>query len=164
MILGDFIKVIRAVCSSNLQENYISGLTNPNIEIAMKLALSKINSKKPMTSFTLEELISDEKAPLWFDTIVSGASYYSLNIQASEWMHNGINVSIGDVILENKISDYHTVADRFKEDFFESLEEIKKQMYISKQVTHVVNAIPSARGGSSSTTSRYATYYKSTIY
>jgi len=164
MTSDEFIKVVKAVLSSELQENYISYLKDSNVEIAMKLALSKTNSRKPSTTFSIEDLISDEKAPIWFDTIVSGTCHYSLNIQASEWMHNGIDVSIGDIVLENKMTDYHTVADRFKEEFLESLDAIKSQMYISKQVTHVTNAIPSSRGGSSSTSSRYCTYYKATIY
>jgi len=163
MTTREFYKAVRTSMRADVQENFINKVTDPDLQLASKMMMSKLNNFKPITTFTLEDLLDDPEVGLWLDTLVCGTVMYTINMQVSEWMHNGVDIQIDSLDIKDKMSEYQSVADRCKEEFMESLESIKSQMFISRPQVLVKHAVPSfRRSGFSNRT--YTTYYKTFRY
>ena len=120
----EFYKAVRTSMRSDIQENFINKIVDSDIKLGAKLMMSKVNNFKPMTGFVLEDLLEDQNEIIWLDTMICGTIHYILNMQISEWMHNGIDISIDQLDIKDKMSEYQSVSDRCKEEFLESFVDI----------------------------------------
>jgi len=150
------IEAVKATIRSDKADNLVQNLTDSEFEIAMNMALSHINTAKPMTSYTVDQIMTDLK-PTYYTLMVYATAYYAVNILVADWVHNGMEIELDSgITISNRLSDYEGLADRYKETFTNMLETVKSQLYFSK--TKIVKTPKSKPSG------RYATYSKFVKY
>jgi len=148
----ELINAVKATTRADKSDNLIQNLSSSEFEVAMNLAISHINTAKPMTSYTVDKIMTDLKST-HYTLMVYATAYYAINILVAEWVHNGIDISLdSDITVSSKLSEYEELADRYKDIFTEMLETVKSQSYFSK--TRNVKTPKSEPSG------RYATYSK----
>jgi len=153
----EFFKRVKGILRSELQDNFIEDISNNDLETAFDMTISRINIWKPMTNFTKEDLLSDELYPVWFAVILDGVAYYALTAQISEWMHNGMDISIDQLSIQDKMDSYITVADRFKDEFESLLEQIKSGLQTTK-LRYLIRDVDSVTGGGPSSVPGFTSF------
>ena len=146
MTRDDFKQLVSNLLRRNLQENFITNITDTDIENSMIMALGCINLTKPITQLTIDEILSDDGS-VWLNPLIYGTAYHIIMHQVSEWMHNGINVSIDELSVEDKMSAYKEIADSYKEECKNMTQEIKSQIYITKPKAVFRKVVPSTPYG-----------------
>ena len=131
MTREQFKDLVSNLLRRDIQDNFINNISDKDIENSMIMALGCINLAKPITQLTIDEILSDDNS-IWLNPLIYGTAYHIIMHQVAEWMHNGINISIDELSVEDKMSNYKEIADSYKEECQNMTQTIKSQILITK--------------------------------
>jgi len=141
MTREQFKDLVSNLLRRDVQDNFINNISDTDVENAMIMALGCINLSKPITHFTIDDILSDENN-VWLNPFIYGTAYHIIMHQVSEWMHNGINISIDELSVEDKMSAYKEIADHYKDECKEMTQTLKSQIYITKPKSVFRKVVP----------------------
>jgi hypothetical protein len=145
---------------SVVQDNFINNITDDDLDLAVIQTVSAINSSKPMSSFVLDDLLN-VKGDVWSNTLIAGITGYTIMHQVSEWMHNGVDVSIDAFSIQDKMDAYKGIADFWLQEFKDSVSIMKSQVYYTNLKSVRVNR---SRSTGNFSTSRMQCFNKAIKY
>jgi len=162
MTTEDLLKMVVLGARSAVQDNFIEKVTSEDTKMAVNMTVSYINTYKPITNYTIYDLIGDNDASPWVSVLVHGSIYHLIMNQVSEWMHNGMDVSIDELSVSDKMEAYKEIAEAHKETFEQLLQNVKSQFYITKARALVKKVTSNMY--SSGTSSRFCSQLKTFRY
>ena len=104
-------------------ENQVDTINKMELEDALFDALEEINQYTPQTAYNLEYFAKQGRR--YRKLLLMGTAKNALLTLISESASNGVDVSIEDLSMSNKLSDLQGLYDNLKEQFNETLEKMK---------------------------------------
>ena len=112
---------VRARFSS--AETMIDNPSKEEYEVAIEDGLADINSFKPITNLTLEQMYN--KGSIWIRLIYLATEMNIYRLLIKDWVANGMDANIEDLSLASKLPDYQSLYSDLKIEFEEKAEDVK---------------------------------------
>lgn len=106
--------------------NQITNLTNLEKECAAFDALQDINSIKPQTDWTLEDLLDPNGDPRWYRYFILATGRNCVRVLLSDWVQNGFENVIDEFKLEDRVDRYERYADMLDKAFTDGITKLKE--------------------------------------
>lgn len=115
---------VKIWCRFSTIDNLLEIPSDPEIKIAINIALDDINSYPPRTSQTVLGAVQNQDA--WYTTLMYGACKNILWTLLCDWTGNGIDAQLDSLSISSRRGDYESLFSNAKEQFESRLERIKK--------------------------------------
>lgn len=103
--------------------NALENLNKEEIIDALYDALEEINEMTPQSDYTLLKLVS--RGRRYRRVLILGAAKYCVITLISHWTSDGIDVTVEDLSVSSKLSDFQSLLSTISDQFTERLKELK---------------------------------------
>jgi len=122
-IKEDVIKIINTMTRFPIMDNLIDNPTPEEIERAMLDGVEDINNFKPVTDYDVETLYN--KGSRWRRVFHLATEINIYRTLVKDWVANGLDASIEEFNLPNKLPDYQSLLADLEQKFENSVNALK---------------------------------------
>jgi len=120
-------KIQKAVASRarfDIPENLIVNPSPIEYEMAILDGIEDINNFKPLTSYSLENLIA--KGSRWMRIVYLASEVNIYRILVKDWVAQGLDANIEELSLASRLPDYNSILSELEAKLEESVSRIKQ--------------------------------------
>lgn len=134
----DIQKIISAQALGMLRSANIDGLVDapslPEVTIAIDLAIGEINITSPITRLSLQDMWGNSSYQY---LLTLGTIKYLVLTLFNDWVHNGLDATVDQFTINNRMSDYSSLLDRYTVEFTDRLVTAKPMLSRHTKTTQI---------------------------
>lgn len=130
--------IVSAQSLGLIRSGTIDGLvdapTLPEVGIAINLAMGEINITPPITRLSLQDMWNNSSYQY---LLTIGTAKYLILTLFNDWVHNGLDATVDQFTINNRMADYSSLLDRYTTEFSDRLVASKPMLSRNTKTTQV---------------------------